>query len=154
MTIEFRQASYTASVRRWLRHTDHYLHNPPPSCLLCVVALQDTWTLAGICLLGRPISRMLPQDGTWAEITRMYLIPGLPHGTASAMIRFAFERAHKRGVKTVISYHDRTRHTGCIYRKAGMRKDGVTKPSGKGWGSRTGRAETQRTPKRRWRIDL
>ena len=122
--------------------------------MVCIVAIQDNWTLAGICLLGRPIARMLPQDGTWAEITRMYLIPGLPKGVASDMLKFAFNRARDRGTHTVISYHDRTRHSGCIYRKAGMRKDGIVDTKGKGWNSRKGRAETQRTPKRRWKIDL
>jgi len=97
---------------------------------------------------------MLAQDGSVGEVTRMFLEPGLPHGTASAVLRFAADEARRRGMERMIAYHDRTRHTGCIYRKAGFRKDGLAGPKGGSWGTREGRAETQNTPKRRWVLDL
>ena len=57
---------------------------------------------------------------------------------------------------SLIAYHDRTKHTGCIYRKAGFRKDGVSQHVGVGWGNRPGRvsAALENTPKRRWRLLL
>src|SRR5207247_462034 len=90
----------------------------------------------GLLLVGRPTAPKLPQDGSWGEITRLWLEPGLPHGTASAVIRFAIGLCRERGMSRLISYHDRTRHSGCIYRKAGMRKDGITNPPANGWASR------------------
>ena len=160
------QAAYTASLRKWLNRQDHYLGNAPPGCMICVV-VQSGLRLQGILLVGRPTAPKLPQDGSWGEITRLWLEPGLPHGTASAVIRFVIELCRKRGMKRLISYHDRTRHTGCIYRKAGMRKDGITLSPAHGWASRPSRelplfGITERrksgylvaTPKRRWAIDL
>jgi len=68
MALEIKVASYTASVRRWLARTDHYLKNAPPSCLICVVAIQDTWTLAGICLLiATPYLRVLQLSAAFAR---------------------------------------------------------------------------------------
>jgi hypothetical protein len=110
-----------------------------------------------MCLVGRPVARMLPQDGSVGEITRMVLLPGLPHGTASRVLVAAADYAKARGMASLIAYHDRTRHTGCIYRKAGFRKDGATSAAlGAGWGSRGGRTSAQyaATPKRRWRLAL
>jgi len=112
--------------------------------------------LLGLCLVGRPVSPRLPQDGSLGEITRMWLAPSLPHGTASRVLRYAAKLAGARGFDALIAYHDRTRHSGCIYRKAGFRKDGVTNPPEGGWGSRPGRrsGEYETTPKRRWRLTL
>ena len=166
MIVRADPESYSEEHRTMLRA--HYLAAPPPGCLVCLAIREvgaglfgvdvGVGPLLGVLLLGRPVARMLPQDGSWAEITRLYLAPGLPHGTASATIRRAFDVARARGVATVISYHDRERHTGCIYRKAGMRKDGGTEaPRHLGWASRPGRAQSvssQSSPKRRWRIDF
>jgi len=166
MPLRFLPARYTAPLRRYLARSDHYLKNAPPGCLLCLTVM-DGWTVRGILLIGRPTARALPQDGTWGEVTRLYLEPGLPHGTASELLRASFDVCRARGIRTVISYHDRTRHTGCIYRKAGMRKWGTVTHMGQHWESRereeeglfgpvVGRksGELEATPKRRWRIDL
>ena len=146
----------------------HYLAAPPPGCLVCVEVREAAvglfgvevaiGPLLGVVLVGRPIARKLPQDGSMGEITRMVLLDGLPHGTASSVLRRVADICRRRGMVALIANHDRTRHTGCIYRKAGFRKDGATiAPNGKGWASRPGReqgASSQSTPKRRWRIDL
>jgi hypothetical protein len=156
---------YTAQIRAWLDAGGHYLANAPPGAILCVTVRRlapGLWQptpageLVGVCLVGRPVARALPQDGSWGEVTRLYLLPGLPHGTASATIRYAAWSAAAQGLRVLISYHDRTRHSGCIYRKAGFRRDGTTTPPALGWGSRAGRtsADYAPTPKRRWRIDL
>jgi hypothetical protein len=156
---------YSGEHRAMLLHS-HYLANPPPGCMFAIAARPESpgiggpvgaGPLLGVCLVGRPVARMLPQDGSVGEVTRLVLSPGLPYATASAVLRRAAEVGTARGMSALISYHDRTRHTGCIYRKAGFKKDGVTKPSGKGWASRnraSGRAGVGATSKRRWRLTL
>lgn len=156
--------SYCDEHRAMLRDS-HYLALPPPGCLFAVAVRPESpglfgsvgaGPLGGVCLVGRPVARMLPQDGSVGEVTRLVLRPGLPYATASAVLLRAAEVARGRGMRALISYHDRTRHTGCIYRKAGFKKDGVSMTNGNGWGSRPGRpsAQQERTPKRRWRLAL
>ncbi len=158
--------SYDDRAKAWLARSGHYLENPPPGCLFAIGVRRGapglfgdpvaSGPLLGLCLIGRPVARALPQDGTWGEVTRMVLLPGLPHGTASATLSRAAEVGRARGMTSLIAYHDRTRHTGCIYRKAGFRKDGTVEPREVGWGSRDGRVSAgyAPAPKRRWRLAL
>lgn len=71
-------------------------------------------------------------------------------------LHIAISYARARGVRRVIAYHDRSRHTGSIYRKAGFRRDGVTAPKPGAWASRPGRLSGgyEATPKRRWAFDI
>ena len=157
--------SYTKEVKAWLAASGHYLHNPPPGCLLAIGVREQRpdllpevavacGPLLGLCLLGRPVARKLAQDGSVAEVTRFVLAPGLAHGTASVVLRRAAELAWPRGIERIIAYHDRSRHSGCIYKKAGFVKAGVVKPGTQSWGSRPGRSSSAiaaaRTGKRRW----
>lgn len=75
-------ASYTRKLKMWLQAQDHYLGNAPAGCLFCCV-VEEGLDLQGIILVGRPTARMLPQDGSWGEITRLWLRPGLKYGMAS-----------------------------------------------------------------------
>jgi GNAT superfamily N-acetyltransferase len=158
---------YDARTKAWLARSGHYLDNPPPGALFVLSvqrAMQGLFgivgdgELRGLCVIGRPIARMLPQDGSWGEIVRFVLQPGLPHGIASALLRSAasYARSRRKPMRVLIAYHDRTRHTGCIYRKAGFRRDGVVTARPVGWGNRSERtsASYDATPKRRWRLDL
>ena len=162
------RVSYDGDAKKWLQSTDHYLGNAPPGCLFAVgvhalrpVLFDDIpvadGPLLGLCLVSRPVARMLAQDGSVGEVTRLWLTPGLPYGTASAILREAAKIATSRGMASLISYHDRARHSGCIYRKAGFRKDGITTPSGAGWASRS-RSDSAvaagKTSKRRWLLTL
>ena len=159
---------YDATAKSYLRHSGHYLQNPPPGAFFAVgvgmirdlgllgVPTRDP-QLRGLCLFGRPVAPRLPQDGTFAEVTRMVLDAGLPYGLASSVLMFGLDLACDRGVKTVIAYHDRSRHTGCIYKKAGFKRDGIKKANDGTWGNRPGReqsAEAGQTSKRRWRVEL
>lgn len=161
----YRVESYTAALRAWLGMTDHYLGNAPPGAMFAVAVRLVTpglfgpepgGELVGLVVVGRPIAPGLPQDGTMGQILRMWLAPGLPHGTASEVLRYTAWVAAGRGVETLITYHDRTRHTGCAYRKAGFRKDGVSNSGKLGWDSRNRplSGALPPTPKRRWRLDL
>lgn len=158
---------YGEVERAWLdRVGKHYLQNAPPGALFAVGVRRAVpglfgepvgeGPLLGLCLVGRPVSPKIAQDGSIGEVTRMVLVPGLPHGTASMVLRRVAEIARARGMLALIAYHDRTRHTGCIYRKAGFRRDGVSRHVGRGWATRPGRksGEYEQTAKRRWRLDL
>ena len=162
------RVSYDAEAKAWLQATDHYLGNAPIGCLFAVgvqrlepVLFADlpvaVGPLLGLCLVSRPVARMLPQDGSIGEVTRLWLDPSLPYGTASRVLLHAADVARSRGMAALISYHDRSRHSGCIYRKAGFRKDGVATGKRVGWGNRSGREQSTdagETSKRRWRLSL
>lgn len=159
--------AYDMHARQWLAKSGHYLDAPPPGCLVCVSL--ETFTeglfgpvpsgdLRGLALLGRPIARSLPQDGTWAELTRFVLAPSLAKGTASRVLMVAAEVwARRPDADRMITYHDRTRHSGCIYKKAGFVKDGFTRKGTRrgSWGTRPGREQgvsSETNNKRRWRL--
>tara|TARA_R110002167_G_scaffold363715_1_gene584520 strand:+ start:1155 stop:1661 length:507 start_codon:yes stop_codon:yes gene_type:complete len=161
----FTMISYGKAEREWLKKTSHYLANPPPGCLFAIGVSEPIdglfgpvfgGDLLGMCIIGRPVARALPQDGSCGEVVRMWLAPGLPYGTASEVLKYAALLAEKRGIKKLFAYHERGRHTGCIYKKAGFKKDIKTKPKVDGWGSRPNRASAQydSTSKRRWTMEL
>lgn len=119
----------------------------------------------GLAVIGRPVARMLPQDGSVGELLRFVLEPGLPRWTASYVLRVAVETfarwvsPRRRMADAMITYHDRSRHSGCIYRKAGFRKNGTTRAGTRrgSWGTRPDREQavsSEEPNKRRWRIDL
>jgi hypothetical protein len=161
------KTSYDEEAKRYLRRSDHYLGNPPPGALFAIGVRAEVpglfgpvggGQLMGLCLVGRPVARALPQDGSMGEVTRLHLQPGLPYGTASRVLRYAADIARARGMDALISYHERGRHTGCVYRKAGFRHWGPHPRVRKsGWKSRArsdsaGRAGL--TAKRRWLLVL
>lgn len=168
MDLWIGKVTYGDSEKRWLAASGHYLQNPPPGCLFAIGVRESRadlfadvpvacGPLLGLCLVGRPVARMLAQDGSIGEITRMVLVAGLPHGTASRVLLAAAETARVAGMASLIAYHDRTRHTGCIYRKSGFKKDGATRGATVGWASRKRRersADAGTAPKRRWRLNL
>ncbi len=159
---------YDLAARAWMACSGHYLNKPPPQALFAVgvcrlvpglFELVPAEALVGLAVIGRPSARALPQDGSWAELTRFALDPELPPWTASRVLRVVLQRFGARPrAKTLISYHDRSRHTGCIYKKAGFRKELAVKGrASSGWASRPGRAQSsgsQGTDKRRWRADV
>lgn len=163
------QRSYNDATKAWLAASGHYLGAPPPGALV-VIGVEDLVSglfglvpsgmgLRGLAVLGRPVARNLPQDGSWAELTRFVLDPTLARShVASHVLRVAAEIWFARpSAVALISYHDRSRHSGCIYRKSGFRKNGVVKPrESNSWGTRPGREQavsSELTPKRRWRLD-
>lgn len=166
--------SYDDEAKAYLARSGHYLDDPPPGAFLAVGLEMLTrglfgdvpdGRLIGLGVIGRPIARMLPQDGSCGELLRFVIDPGLPRCTASHLLRVAVEAfaawRSPRGVtpRSLITYHDRSRHSGCIYRKAAFRRDGVSRAGTRrgSWGTRPDRDDAvaaQVTSKRRWRIDL
>src|SRR5690606_14359026 len=66
---------YDAEARGYLDRSDHYLDNSPPGALyavgvrrsgLSLIASVDVGEgpLLGLCVVGRPVARALPQDGS------------------------------------------------------------------------------------------
>lgn len=162
----FEVVPYDDGAKLYLERSGHYLNNPLPGAFFAVGAFEATAGLfgdpvasgpiRGLCVIGRPIARMLPQDGTIGEITRLVLDDGFPHGTASGLVRYALDIARRRGFKRVDALQDRTRHTGCVYRKAGMRVR--EKPRARArWAGRVrcdSATAAALTPKKRWSISL
>ena len=158
--------TYDDGVKAWLAKSGHYLDNPPPGALFAIAVrpmihglfglVPSDTKLVGLGIVGRPIARKRKQDGSWGELTRFVLVPGLPKGTASRVLRVVIHTFFERpGATDLISFHDRTRHTGCIYKKAGFKKDGAVTSPANGWASRPGReksAAAAAPKKRRWRI--
>lgn len=163
----FARVPYNKAARTYLDRSGHYLQNAPPGCLVAVACFETgrglfdfdiaRGAIRGLLLLGRPIARAMPQDGTVAEITRLVIDDGFPKGTASALVRSSFDYAKLAGIKRVDAIHDRTRHTGCVYKKAGMRPIADIPARVHGWESRDRSAsavEAGKNPKRRWSISL
>lgn len=82
--------SYDDAAKAYLAASDHYLGQKPPAGAYFAIAVRrrglslfaDVPTgegpYLGLCVVGRPTARELPQDGTWAQVTRMHLLPGAP----------------------------------------------------------------------------
>lgn len=163
---------YDDEAKAFLARSGHYLDDPPPGAFMAIgverlvpglFGVVPSGALVGLAVLGRPIARNLDQKGAWAELTRVALVPELPHQTASHVLRVMaevwFDWEKRPHATTILSYHDRTRHSGCIYKKAGFRKYGTTRKDGRRgtWASRPGReqsAEAEVANKRRWRLDV
>ena len=166
--LHITRVSYTADLRVWMNDHGHYLNNAPPGALFAVGVYaavpglfpgytMPSGPIQGLCIVGRPVARMLAQDGTVGEITRLYLVKGLPKGTASTVLQYAADLARSRGMVALISYHDTEKHTGMIYQLARFRKDGITTPHLEGWASRPDRdqsATAGQSIKQRWRLTL
>ncbi len=161
----FDRIRYDATAKLYLDRSGHYLQNAPPGCLLAFavrergagLGLVDVGDgpIRGLLLLGRPVARAMAQDGSVAEITRLVIDDGFPKGTASALVRFALASAWLAGITRVDALHDRGRHSGCVYRKAGMRKVAQIAMRTSGWESRPRSAsaiEHGRSAKTRWSI--
>lgn len=76
----------------------------------CIAACM-TWRL--------PAARMLPNDGTWLELSRWCLTPIAGKNAGSRMHRFAIRdlRRSAPDVTTLVSYSDPSAgHTGALYR--------------------------------------
>ena len=85
-----------------------------------------------VAIWGRPVARLLPQDGSCLELRRFAIAPAAPRNTASRMLGWMVrELAKGRGVTRLISYHDRDAHAGTIYKAAGWVP--TPAPSGGPW---------------------
>jgi hypothetical protein len=121
-----------AFIRRHHRH-----HKPPVGDKFAIGVVDDTETLCGVAVVGRPVARKL-DDGKIAEITRV-----CTDGTRNAcsMLYGACRRAAlAMGYAHVITY-TLPEEGGASLRAAGFRFDGEAGGSGRMWGTRSGREQ-------------
>lgn len=93
-----------------------------------------------------PTARMLPNEGTWLELSRWCLTPAAGDNAGSRMMRWVAHwlRSNAPDVTILVSYSDPSQgHTGALYRASGWldspthhttrwRSDGIGYPSGHG----------------------
>lgn len=86
-----------AAVDRWHSH-----HEPPIGGLFAIgVFVEDRLVCAAI--VSRPVARMLQQQGTVAEVTRL-ASDGSTRGAASFALRHCVREAETRGYNRLVSY--------------------------------------------------
>jgi hypothetical protein len=79
----------------------HRHHPPPVSGLWCLGVRDETGTLHGVAVVGRPVSRAL-DDGLTAEITRV-ATDGAPNA-CSALYGAARRVAQAMGYRRILTY--------------------------------------------------
>ena len=91
--LTLREAS--AFIEQYHRH-----HDPPRGCIFCV-GVELAGSVAGVAVIGRPVSRML-QDGWTAEVTRV-----ATDGTKNAcsiLYGAAWRAARALGYRRLVTY--------------------------------------------------
>ena len=146
----------------WLLSAEHYL-GPASSASWCCAGFVDD-TLVAAMVYRWPTARMLPNDGTWLELSRWCLTPECGRNAGSRMMRWAASQLRRAmpATQTLVSYSDPGHgHTGALYRASGwtsspthhqerLAANGVGYPSGHGsWDGLT-----IQKPKHRWLYPL
>jgi hypothetical protein len=142
--LTIRQAN--ALVLRWHRH-----HKPVVGARWCLGLIDNSGSLIGAAIVGRPVSREVPQYEV-AEVTRL-VTNGSPNA-CSALYGACARVAKEMGFAKIQTYILAT-EPGTSLKAAGWIKTGVT--SGGNWNHswRKGRREDQpMIPKTRWEKQL
>jgi hypothetical protein len=107
-----------------------------------------------VAVWGRPVARLLPQDGSCLELRRFAIGPGAPKNTASRMLGWmARELARLGGARRLVSYQDCDSHLGTIYKAAGWVP--IVAPSGGPWNHPGRPRVAARIPRKiRWERNL
>lgn len=127
--------------RAWIK--EHHRHNAPPAGWKWAHAVYNGTTLIGVAWVGRPVSRILQEQG-WIEVNRCCIDPGIgPHdlvrNACSMLYGAAAREARRRKAKGILTY-TRADESGTSVRAAGfeiMPMPGDKEPGivrGKYWG--------------------
>lgn len=134
---------------------EHHEHCPPPAGDRFRAAIWNGATLLGVCIVGRPVARMLPQD-TWVEVNRLCIRRDVPAplrwNACSQLYGWAAREAKRRGFERVITY-TLEEEEGTTLRAAGWTDEGLFGRPGRSWNTPSRpRAEgiTPKVRKRRW----
>ena len=119
--ISFAEAC--AFVERHHRH-----HKPPIGHLFSLAVADDTGTVVGVVIIGRPVARHL-QDGFTVEVTRS-ATDSTPHAN-SCLYGAAWRAAKAMGYRRLITY-TQDGESGASLRAAGYRVV-AQRPPRKGW---------------------
>jgi hypothetical protein len=124
----------------------HRHHKPARGCRFCLGVLDQDGTLRGVCIVGRPVARMVDQRKV-CEVVRL-ATDGTPNA-CSALYGAAGRVAKAMGFEQIITY-TLTTEPGTSLRAAGWVEVGET--DGGSW-DRPSRERTDKAPiipKRRW----
>ena len=103
--------------RRWHSTLPHL--DPRVAGWICYSAECQSECYA-VAIWGRPVARLLPQDGSCLELRRFAIAPAAPRFTASRMLGWMVrELARNPAITRLVSYHDQEMHPGTIYKACG-----------------------------------
>lgn len=125
----------------------HHRHHDAPVGGLFAVAVSDGEQVAGVAVVGRPVSRFL-DDGWTAEVTRCCVLEGF-RNACSMLYAAAWRAARALGYRRLVTY-TLAREPGGSLRAAGWREVGRTQDA-RGW-DRPGRPRVDTYPLEQKRI--
>ncbi len=132
--------------------TSRHEHCPGPTGWKFGIGLHNGPTLIGVAMVGRPVARMLPQDGSVLEVNRLCLDRAIPDALrwngCSMLYGWAAKEARKRRAERIITYI-RDDEPGTSLLAAGW---ALERSCAGGSRTRDGRsrAEHNTVPKQRW----
>jgi len=109
--------------------------------------------LIAICILGRPISRMVDSNAE-ISITRFAARPGRPANTGSWLIAHARRWAFLEGYERVSAHAGVAGNEGTMYAASGFELIREEPVKGDGWQSREGRQAVDDFTRRKWVYEL
>ena len=144
MSLTVSPTSFAEDCAFVARHHRH--HAPPPGHLFSIAVADDTATVVGVAIIGRPVARGL-QDGFTAEVTRS-ATDGTSHAN-SCLYGAAWRAVKAMGYRRLVTY-TQAGETGTSLRAAGYRVI-AERPARRGWDTPSrprgdrGRDHVQRT---------
>ena len=109
--------------------------------------------LIAICILGRPVSRMVDADEE-ISITRFGTRPERPANTGSWLIARARDWAFLEGYQRISAHAGVAGNRGTVYSAAGFKLVREEKAQGDSWQSREGRSSVDDFIRRKWIYQL
>jgi len=119
--------------------SNFHRHNKPVQGAKFAIGASDGDQLAGVAIVGRPVSRHV-DDGYTAEVTRVCVEPSAPKNTGSFLYGRCWRIWQQMGGERMITYTLES-ESGATMRAVGWKVIGKVKPSksGSGWQNRPGR---------------
>ena len=133
----------------------HHRHNKPPLRVKFNIGLFVDDVMVGVCMVGRPVSRML-DDGMTAEVVRLCVLDDAPKGACSKLYRQAWRAWKEMGGTRIVTYTLQA-ESGASLRGAGWTPEAMLPGrTGAAWTNRAGREDQSvvREPKVRWALEL
>jgi hypothetical protein len=130
--------------------------DPPgtTNAMLCFGAVHSQKCYA-VAIWSHPVSRSLPQV-EWLELRRLAISGDAPKNTASWMLSVMVRliRKLRPEVTTLISYQDKSVHTGTIYKAAGWKPTAFKRYSSWSNATRVRPKDQAASDKQRWELTL
>ena len=81
---------------------EHHRHHGPTRGCIVTVAVSCEGKVRGVCVVGRPVARLL-QDGFTAEVTRLCVLEDTPNA-CSMLYRAAWRAVKALGYRRLVTY--------------------------------------------------